>query len=337
MDNLDNIYHQNGDDQSDGFVPATHDHVFKRLAVDCPNFLILFITKILDLPPGSTIIRLKHENTEMVPMDFKFKIYRADVLVRIQIASDNPQLNGSHLVNIEANRSSPAYTINKITSYASRIFGEQVLRGPQEGYSAVKNVYSIVIVKNKLSYFKDLNSYHHTHTYGVKTHPDLDLSMPGVQYTIVELGKLKTPYAELKTLKEKIYDFLQNVDKLKMPRREAESYYENGGPMSDAMFKMAQYSQAAEYKKFVEERERERADRNRAVAEAAAEAIEEAALRAEAIGRGEGRKEGKAEGKAEARMKIAQKLLSQGFEYHKVAEMTDMSLDDIKEISMPHH
>ena len=83
-----------------------------------------------------------------------------------------------------------------------------------------------MIVKDKLSYFQAIESYHHTHTYSVKTPPESKICMPGVQYTIVELGKFtKKRYADLKTQLEKIYCFLQNVDKPSMPYEETVAIY----------------------------------------------------------------------------------------------------------------
>ena len=72
------------------------------------------------------------------------------------------------------------------------------------------------------------------------------------------------------------------------------------------------------------------------IAKGKAEGIAKGKAEGMAKGKAEGMAKGKAEGKAEAQIEMAQKLIADGFKHDRIAQLTGLSVGEVKEISLAH-
>ena len=322
--------------QGRGFTTLTYDQIFKRLLLDCPEFLTLLLDTLLPLPPGS-ITGIEYRPTE-IPALGEDKSYWLDMLVKIKLSPPHAGPS-SHLINIEMYHSSSLLTVPTFTSYATALYGgqtqqgpdyqfrrikrlmktamygSQAQQGPEELYADVTNVYSLAIVRQKLAYFSSSNSYHHYNLLtGSSVGPSPDAGelpgLPGPQYSIIELGKFTKSYDELATTADKLFYFMKNIDKMTMPLEQAEQYLNDGGPMSVAVAHIIKYSQEEMLKRAASKLEQEKAKLSRYLDYA--------------------KDMGETQGEAKTKLSIARKLLTTGFDHTQIAELTELSLEKIE-------
>ena len=287
--------------------------------MNCNNFLVLLLKTTLPLPPGR-ITKLQHLNTQLYPIYLgQGKVFHLDLLLRIDLSSPDGEPS-SHLVNIEMHHCTSLFTVPKFTSYSSALYGSQILKGPEENYAKGTNVYSLVIVRQNLAYYRGSKSYHHIdlRTGSCRAQPPRASYLPGLlgpQYAIIELGKFIKPYDELTTTADKLFYFMKNTDKLTMPLEQVEAYLNDGGPMSVAVTHMIKYSQ---------DEELQRAALKLEYKAQHAQYLDQIKAEGKVEGRAEGKAEGKVEGKAETQLSLAHKLLADGFDHTKIAELTGL-------------
>ena len=306
-------------DKGDGLVTFTLDPMFKKACYVSNVFLIHLLHKGLQLPPDSVITDARFESPDVIPHNLNQKAYKLDMLVRFKLNLGSGKIT-MNLVNIEIYHSRNSYIIKKFTSYAVRLFDSQVLKGSDARYGDIKDVYSLVIIKDKLPFFKATKLYHHHHNYGVQGDPDSGISLPGPKYSIIELGKLEGGFHEMTTEAKKLWYFIKYSDNVNMSLEEAKAILIQGGPVAEAQKIQIAESLSEENRKMLEYVVRERAHR--------------VAWGQERFAKGEA--EGEVRGEVKAQIKFAQKLAQQGFASDKIAELTGLSVDEVKKIGLAH-
>ena len=300
--------------QGDGLITITLDRMFKKACHYNKGFLIHLLHQGLRLPPNSVITDAAFENTEMIPRNLKNKAYRLDMLVRFKLKDRQSKKTTINLANIEIYHSYDRYILQKFISYGVKIFDSQVLKGSDDRYGDIKDVYSLVIIKDKLSFFKGTKLYHHHHIYGIDGDRDSGISLPAPKYSIVELGKLHQEFHEITTEGEKLWYFIDNSDRFEMSLEAATAILIQGGPVAEALKIQIAESLSEENRKTLEY--------------VAAERAERAAWGREVFAKGE------AKGIAKAQTKFAQKLIEEGFEHDKIAQLTGLSSSEVKALSL---
>ena len=324
-----------------GILPITHDYVFKKTVTQVPGFAENLMYAALSMRQGS-ILEVEDRNTELIPDNYRLKAFQLDALFSIKVRADNGEVL-SHLVNMEAHHSPMQHTLKKCLAYGGRIIEQQVPRGTRE-YGGVNSVYTIVILKHNLPEFKTTDLYHHYHEHHNVWDPESRIFIPGNKFAFIELGKLAKEFHELKTFQDYLFYFLKKLDRVSMPLEEVEFYLKMGGVVARALEQAIEISDSAREQDLVSEVNRIRENYVIAIKNLPEVAIRQAKEEGELKGmekgwlkgKAAGKAEGKAEGIAETLKEFVLKLIADDFKHDKIAQLTGLSVDEVKEISLAH-
>lgn len=301
--------------------PLTNDFMFKKTLTEHPDFLKLLLYYTLQVPLAN-IGHIRYLNPELLPDALHEKTYILDLFIEVTIYDDKTRSHHVYMVYLEMHSSDSVTNLVKMSVYGHRCFSQQPTKGSTHSYKHVKDIYCIGIFKNKVSSFQNPN---YCHTFRLSSIEDPRDTLPGLRIAVCELGKLSEKFAELLTHKEKFIFFFRRTDIISQSLELGLYYIRLGGVMAEVMNSAMKYSMSEEYQHMMNYARKEREVRDTHIAEAA----QAAEAMGEARGKMEGRAEGRAEGKLQAQLKLAQNLLSKGFEPAEVAKLTDLDINVI--------
>ena len=164
-------------------IPANFDPVFKIVMLDCPNYLAFLVSSFTNIPKESIKGRIRVQNSEHKLSNAKERKKTSDLIIRVDKMLANFEMNNRYFDGL--------FIRNE--AYLGKIEGESL--NVSEDYSSMNSFLQVNF--NNFSYFK------------VKS-PILKFYYADMKNRIIETGKVKKYHISLPKLKKKYY----NGDKL---------------------------------------------------------------------------------------------------------------------------
>ena len=164
-------------------IPANFDPVFKIVMLDCPNYLTFLVSSFTNIPKEKIKGRIRVQNSEHKLSNAKERKKTSDLIIRIDKMLANFEMNNRYFDGL--------FIRNE--AYLGKIEGESL--NVSEDYSSMNSFLQVNF--NNFSHFK------------VKS-PILKFYYADMKNRIIETGKVKKYHISLPKLKKKYY----NGDKL---------------------------------------------------------------------------------------------------------------------------
>ena len=164
-------------------IPANFDPVFKIVMLDCPNYLAFLVSSFTNISKESIKGRIRVQNSEHKLSNAKERKKTSDLIIKVDKMLANFEMNNRYFDGL--------FIRNE--AYLGKIEGESL--NVSEDYSSMNSFLQVNF--NNFSYFK------------VKS-PILKFYYADMKNRIIETGKVKKYHISLPKLKKKYY----NGDKL---------------------------------------------------------------------------------------------------------------------------
>ncbi len=281
------------------YLDPKSDVAFKKLFGNMAhkNIVISFLNSVLERSETTQIIDVVINDPANVPDNISIKYSIVDVRCTDQ--------NGhKYIVEMQVVREKDYAA--RAQYYSALTLSKQL--APRSSYDELVPVYFIGILDFKL--FEESDYLTHHLILNKKTHTQ---SLKHLEFHFIELNKFNKTETQLNNILDKWIFFLKNADLLpKIPTALQQPNF------TDAFDLLAQSNwsnqEMLQYEKYL--------DALRSQVSQIETAIED--------GRQEGRQEGKQAGKVEKAIEIAQKMLKTGADIAVIAELTDLSIEQIE-------
>ena len=164
-------------------IPANFDPVFKIVMLDCPNYLAFLVSSFTNIPKEKIKGRIRVQNSEHKLSNAKERKKTSDLIIKVDKMLANFEMNNRYFDGL----------IIRNEAYLGKIEGESL--NVSEDYSSMNSFLQVNF--NNFSHFK------------VKS-PILKFYYTDMKNRIIETGKVKKYHISLPKLKKKYY----NGDKL---------------------------------------------------------------------------------------------------------------------------
>ena len=315
---------QNGD----GPLPLDRlsDRFFKYLFAreEHKDLLIAFLDEVLlDLDPDESARRIEdvtYGDRESSPLYRDAKLPRFDVVARSE---------DGRVFHIEVQVAKDPYFLERSLYYAAMTYSLQLRKG--EDYHTLSPVIFVGLLdfeafpstSRSMSGDEDYHSLHRI--LDVRDHR---WEMRGMEFHFLELPKLRRRGSGPRTGLDRLLSYLGNVggEGTMQEIAQVDSRVERMMQL-ESLF-MRDPDLLREYLKDL----RDRLDYENSFKWARTDGLEQGRAEGRAEGEAKGRAEGEAKGRLEGRAETAQNLIRMGLDLDKIAQATDLSLDEIKTI-----
>ena len=295
------------------FIPLTMDIAFKAYFKRNENLLVALLQNFLPFPPETVIEEVTLMDTELQSYSSfakkgeSDKTFTLDLRIKIKRRVEDQWQEGE-MVDVEVQTTSQQRFTDRIVSYASRLFSQQLSAG--ENYEDLATVYSLVFSTVNLSEFSELPGEHY-HVCSIRrdSPPHLMMSQ-GMRFVIVELDKFEKKLEDTLDNRDSWCYILKNSSK--MTKKESKSLSQRSSEMSEAVKKLWILSED----EYLQER----------AYSLAKERMDKQAEKAFDIAKG------REEGREENREEIAIKMLQDGMDAQFINRYTQLSLEQIENL-----
>jgi len=296
------------------------DRFFKYLFAreEHKDLLIAFLNEVLlDLNPDGSARRIEdvtYRDRESSPLHREAKLPRFDVVARAE---------DGRVFHIEVQVAKDPYFLERSLYYAAMSYSMQLKKGGE--YHALSPVIFVGLLDFEVfpSVAGD-EDYHSLHR--ILDVRDHRWAMKGMEFHFLELPKLRRRRVGPRTGLERLLSYLGNVggEPAMQELAQADSRVERMMQLESLFTRDPDLLR--DY--FIDLRDR--LDYENSFKWARADGLAEGEAKGRAEGRVQGRAEGRVQGRAEGRVETARNLLQMGFELDKIAQATQLSLDEIK-------
>ena len=292
------------------------DIIFKAFFKSEENrpLLIALLNDFLPLPSGTEIVAAHILDPELLAKDASRK--RGVLDIKAEVVQHLPQGVPRHkIVGIEMQTTSHPFLPERLTFYACKLYGEQLLVG--QNYGKLKNVYSLTFTTFHIPHLRALADYCHAFDIRGIRPPHIPFT-PALCFVIVELSKFQHSLGQLLDSRTDWCYLLKNSGQ--MTERDAKALSLRGKIMSKAVRSLWNLSQDEAMRRIELAEEIHRCDLR-----TQKEYIKQKAKE-------KGKQEGRQEGLQEGRLETARKFLEAGTDPKFVAKVTGLSLEEIKKL-----